>query len=114
MAEDHRKWKKSHPLIYKDDSKLRPQYVIERISEITKGKAIFVTDVGQHQMWSAQYYKAAKPRHFLSSGGLGTMGYGFPAAIGAKIANPKEDVIAVCGDGGLPDEHTGTRDRRHE
>jgi acetolactate synthase I/II/III large subunit len=94
-------WRKTHPLIYADDAKLRPQYVIERISGITKGRAIAVTDVGQHQMWSAQYYRAAKPRHFLSSGGLGTMGYGFPAGIGAKLANPNADVIVICGDGGF-------------
>ncbi|MFH1367917.1 MAG: biosynthetic-type acetolactate synthase large subunit [Elusimicrobiota bacterium] len=95
------KWRKTQPLSYEQDSKLRPQYVIETISEITKGDAILVTDVGQHQMWSAQYYKAKKPRHFLSSGGLGTMGYGFPAGIGAKIANPGKDVIVVSGDGGF-------------
>jgi acetolactate synthase-1/2/3 large subunit len=94
-------WKKNFPLLYKNDNKLRPQYVIEAVSEITKGEAIVVTDVGQHQMWSAQYYAAKKPRHFLSSGGLGTMGYGLPAGIGAKFANPKQDVIVIAGDGGI-------------
>jgi acetolactate synthase I/II/III large subunit len=92
-------WKKEQPLSYAHDDKLRPQYVIEQISELTKGEAIVVTEVGQHQMWSAQYYKAKHPRYFLSSGGLGTMGYGFPAAIGAKIANPEKIVIDISGDG---------------
>ena len=92
-------WSKKNPLSYKDDSKLRPQYVIDKISELTKGNAIVVTEVGQHQMWSAQFYKANAPRLFLSSGGLGTMGFGFPAGIGAKTANPDKDVIIIAGDG---------------
>ncbi len=95
-------WKKTHPLTYKDtDNRLRPQYVIDQISELTKGEAIVVTEVGQHQMWAAQFYKASKPRNFLSSGGLGTMGFGFPAGIGAKMANPKEQVIVIAGDGSI-------------
>lgn len=94
-------WQKANPFSYKKDNKLRPQYVIEKISEITKGEAIVVTEVGQNQMWAAQFYKAKYPRHFLSSGGLGTMGYGFPAAIGAKIANPKKTVIDIAGDGSI-------------
>ncbi|MHB9154891.1 MAG: biosynthetic-type acetolactate synthase large subunit [Endomicrobiales bacterium] len=93
------KWRKESPLLYAQDGKLRPQYVIEKISEITRGEAIVVTDVGQHQMWSAQYYQAKAPRNFLSSGGLGTMGFGFPAAIGAKIANPDRLVVVISGDG---------------
>ncbi|MFC1501021.1 biosynthetic-type acetolactate synthase large subunit [Elusimicrobiota bacterium] len=93
------KWAKDNPLLYKNDNSLRPQYVIEQISEITKGEAIAVTEVGQHQMWSAQYYKPKSSRHFLSSGGLGTMGYGFPAGIGAKVANPDKEVIVIAGDG---------------
>jgi acetolactate synthase-1/2/3 large subunit len=93
------KWKKEKPLTYKDDSVLRPQYVVEQLSKITGGEAIVVTEVGQNQMWAAQYYRARHPRHFLSSGGLGTMGYGFPAAIGAKFANPKKQVVVVAGDG---------------
>ncbi|MCL2485008.1 MAG: biosynthetic-type acetolactate synthase large subunit [Endomicrobia bacterium] len=93
-------WKKEHPLSYeRNDDKLRPQYVIEKISELTKGEAIVATEVGQHQMWSAQYYKAAKPRTFISSGGLGTMGFGYPAGIGAKFGNPDKEVIVIAGDG---------------
>jgi len=94
-------WKKNYPIKYKNDDRLRAQYVIEMISEITGGKAIVVTEVGQHQMWSAQFYKPSGPRRFLSSGGLGTMGYGFPAAIGAKVANPSETVIDIAGDGSI-------------
>ena len=84
-----------------DGEKLLPQCVISRLSEITKGEAIVVTDVGQHQMFSALFYKAAGPRKFLSSGGLGTMGFGFPAAIGAQVGCPDKPVFAVCGDGGF-------------
>jgi len=94
-------WKKNYPIKYKNDDRLRAQYVIEMISGITGGKAIVVTEVGQHQMWSAQFYKPSGPRRFLSSGGLGTMGYGFPAAIGAKVANPSETVIDIAGDGSI-------------
>ncbi|OGS02777.1 MAG: acetolactate synthase, large subunit, biosynthetic type [Elusimicrobia bacterium RIFOXYB12_FULL_50_12] len=93
------KWKKAHPITYQKDAKLRPQYVIEAIDELTKGEAIVVTEVGQHQMWAAQFYKAKKPRTFLSSGGLGTMGFGLPAAIGAKMANPDKIVVDISGDG---------------
>ncbi len=92
-------WKNKYPLKYKDDEKLRPQYIIEEITKLTKGDAIVVTEVGQNQMWAAQYYKPNGPRKFLSSGGLGTMGYGFPAAIGAKFGKPKDTVIVIAGDG---------------
>lgn len=97
--EQIKKLKKDFPLKYLNDNKLRPQYVVEEISRLTKGEAIVVTEVGQHQMWSAQYYKVAGPRKFLSSGGLGTMGFGFPAGIGAKFGKPKERVIVIAGDG---------------
>jgi acetolactate synthase-1/2/3 large subunit len=93
-------WKREHPLSYdRDDDKLHPQYVIETISRLTRGEAIIVTEVGQHQMWSAQYYEAKRSRLFLSSGGLGTMGFGYPAGIGAKFGNPDKEVIVVAGDG---------------
>ncbi len=94
-------WKKRYPLRYADDDKLRGQYVIEKLSELTGGEAIVTTEVGQHQMWSAQFYKPRYPRHFISSGGLGTMGFGFPAGIGAKVANPKKDVVVFAGDGSI-------------
>jgi acetolactate synthase-1/2/3 large subunit len=97
-----KEWKDKFPLKYKkDDDLLRPQYVVEKIYEITKGEAIIVTEVGQNQMWAAHYYQYTKPRTFLSSGGLGTMGYGFPAAIGAKVGNPDKLVIDVAGDGSI-------------
>ena len=94
-------WKKEHPLTYEQGKILKPQYVIERIYEKTGGNAIVTTDVGQHQMWSAQYYKFDRPRTFINSGGLGTMGYGLPAAIGAQAAYPSERVICIAGDGGI-------------
>lgn len=90
--------KKKHPLAY-DSKDLCGPYMIEKIYEKTNGDAVIVTEVGQHQMWAAQYYKYTKPRHFLTSGGLGTMGYGLGAAIGAKTANPDKTVINIAGDG---------------
>ncbi|MGR3319197.1 MAG: biosynthetic-type acetolactate synthase large subunit [Candidatus Anammoxibacter sp.] len=93
-------WKEKHPLVYEDSGeKIKPQYVVEQICKIAGEDAIITTDVGQHQMWSAQYYTFAKPRTFLTSGGLGTMGYGFPAAIGAKLGFPDRNVICISGDG---------------
>jgi len=94
-------WKKRAPLSYKDDSKLRPQYVVEEIYKQTKGDAIIVTEVGQNQMWAAQYYQYTKPRTYISSGGLGTMGYGFPAAIGVQVGCPKKTVFDIAGDGSI-------------
>ncbi len=94
-------WRKKHPLKYKDDEALRPQYVVEQIFEATKGNAIITTEVGQNQMWAAQFYKFMKPRTMLSSGGLGTMGYGFPAAIGAAVGCPDELVFDIAGDGSI-------------
>jgi len=94
-------WKKKYPLQYQKDGKLRPQYVIEQIDEITEGQAIITTEVGQNQMWAAQFYKYTRPRSFLSSGGLGTMGYGFPAAIGAQVGNPDRVVFDIAGDGSI-------------
>ena len=93
-------WKKQNPLSYKADG-LKPQYVIEQICEATDGQAIITTEVGQNQMWAAQWYKHNKPRHFISSGGLGTMGYGFPAAIGAQLARPDAVVFDIAGDGSI-------------
>ena len=94
-----RRWKKEHPLTYEGKGDLKPQFVIEEIYKATKGEAIICTEVGQNQMWAAQFYKYTKPRTFLSSGGLGTMGYGFPAAIGAQIGCPGKVVFDIAGDG---------------
>jgi acetolactate synthase-1/2/3 large subunit len=94
------KWKEKHPLNYqKSDKIIKPQYVIEEIYNITKGEAIISAGVGQHQMWAAMFYKYKYPRQFLNSGGLGTMGFGFPAAVGAKFGNPDKTVFAIEGDG---------------
>ncbi len=95
-------WKSERPMIYHPSTDvIKPQFVIEQICEITKGDAIITTEVGQNQMWTAQFYKFAKPRTLLTSGGLGTMGYGFPAAIGAQIGNPDKLVIDIAGDGSI-------------
>ena len=93
-----RQLSESYPLNY-DHSKLTCPLVIEKLDELTKGNAIITTDVGQHQMWAAQYYTFSNPRTFLSSGGLGTMGYGIGAAIGAKVAFPERTVVNIGGDG---------------
>ncbi|HTF99289.1 MAG TPA: biosynthetic-type acetolactate synthase large subunit [Nitrospirota bacterium] len=95
-------WRAERPLTYEHaDDVIKPQFVVEKLYEITKGDAIIVTDVGQHQMWAAQYYKFDRPRRWCTSGGLGTMGYGFPAAIGAKVAHPNEQVFSISGDGSV-------------
>jgi acetolactate synthase-1/2/3 large subunit len=92
-------WKRDHPLRYRDDGLLHPQYVIQRLSALLDGKAVITSEVGQNQMWTAQYYCFREPRQWITSGGLGTMGYGFPAAIGAQYARPDEQVFVVAGDG---------------
>jgi acetolactate synthase-1/2/3 large subunit len=98
------RWKEDFPLTYgesPEDDSIMPQYVIEKIYDITDGKAIITTEVGQHQMWTAQYYKFIHPRTFITSGGLGTMGFGLPAAIGAQIGCPGRKVINIAGDGSI-------------
>ncbi|MGD0821640.1 MAG: biosynthetic-type acetolactate synthase large subunit [Desulfomonilia bacterium] len=94
-------WKREQPLRYDQGPGLKPQYVIEKINDLTPDDAIITTEVGQNQMWTAQFYKFKKPRLFLTSGGLGTMGYGFPAAIGAQVAFPERVVIDIAGDGSI-------------
>ncbi|WP_043930848.1 acetolactate synthase large subunit [Bacillus sp. EB01] len=94
---------KAHfPLWYqRDDESISPQELIEKVHQFTNGEAIVVTDVGQHQMWAAQYYTLSEPDRWVTSGGLGTMGFGFPAAIGAQLADPERTVVALVGDGGF-------------
>jgi acetolactate synthase-1/2/3 large subunit len=95
-------WKATKPNKYKDSEVvLKPQWVVSMIHETTKGDAIVTTDVGQHQMWAAQYYPLNKPRSWVTSGGLGTMGFGFPSAIGAQMGNPDRTVVSINGDGGM-------------
>jgi len=95
-------WKVNHPLTYKQTaSVIKPQYVIEKLRELSSPDAIVSTDVGQHQMWTAQFFTFNAPRTLLTSGGLGTMGYGLPAAMGAQAAFPDRQVISICGDGGV-------------
>jgi len=95
-------WKAKHPLAYVQDSEIiKPQFVVEKLHELTGGDAIITTEVGQNQMWAAQFYQFNKPRNFMTSGGLGVMGYGFPAAIGAQMAAPDRTVIDIAGDGSL-------------
>ncbi|MBM4322715.1 MAG: biosynthetic-type acetolactate synthase large subunit [Deltaproteobacteria bacterium] len=92
-------WKAIYDMNYQQEHLIKPQYVIEKVDELTGGEAIVTTEVGQNQMWAAQYYKYRKPRTLLTSGGLGTMGYGLPAAIGAQVAFPNRMVIGISGDG---------------
>ena len=94
-------WRKQYPLKYPKQGGLRAQHVLEELDRLTRGKAILTTDVGQHQMWAAQFCRSTFNRSWLSSGGAGTMGYGFPAAIGASIGNPGKPVWAIVGDGGF-------------
>jgi acetolactate synthase I/II/III large subunit len=98
-----RSWQERHPLGYEDskDAEIKPQYMIEALYEATGGDAIVASDVGQHQMWTAQYFHFAKPRRWINSGGLGTMGFGLPAAMGAKVACPDQTVICIAGDGSV-------------
>jgi acetolactate synthase-1/2/3 large subunit len=97
------KWQERHPLTYTDstDSEIKPQYMIEALYEATAGDAIVVSDVGQHQMWTAQRFHFAKPRRWINSGGLGTMGFGLPAAMGAQVGCPDDTVVCVAGDGSV-------------
>jgi acetolactate synthase-1/2/3 large subunit len=96
-------WQEEHPLRYEPgkDGEIKPQFMIEAMHRATKGDAIITSDVGQHQMWAAQYYGFEKPRRWINSGGLGTMGFGLPAAVGAKVAQPDKDVVCLAGDGSL-------------
>jgi acetolactate synthase-1/2/3 large subunit len=94
-------WKSTRPLDYEQKERIKPQYVVEKLYEITRGEAIVTTEVGQNQMWAAQYYHFDRPDHFITSGGLGTMGFGLPAAIGAQIARPDSLVVDIAGDGSI-------------
>ena len=96
-------WREKHPLRYDDstDAEIKPQYMMEALYEATGGDAIVTSDVGQHQMWAAQYYHFNKPRRWINSGGLGTMGFGLPAALGAAVGCPDETVVCIAGDGSI-------------
>jgi acetolactate synthase I/II/III large subunit len=98
-----RVWQERHPLRYEDstDSEIKPQYMIRSLYEATGGDAIVTSDVGQHQMWAAQYYHFPQPRRWINSGGLGTMGFGLPAAMGAKVGCPDQTVVCIAGDGSV-------------
>ena len=94
-------WKRERALAYKMEGELKPQYVVEKIYEVTRGDALITTEVGQNQMWAVQYYHFKKPRTLFTSGGLGTMGYGLPAALGVQVARPDKLVIDIAGDGSI-------------
>jgi acetolactate synthase-1/2/3 large subunit len=96
-------WQEKYPLTYEDstDSEIKPQYMVQAMMEATEGNAIIASDVGQHQMWTAQYYDFPEPRRWINSGGAGTMGFGLPAAMGAQMGNPEELVVCISGDGSL-------------
>ncbi len=98
-----REWQRRHPLVYddSDDSEIKPQRMIQALYEATGGDAIVTSDVGQHQMWAAQHYHFARPRRWINSGGLGTMGFGLPAAMGAKVGCPEATVVCIAGDGSV-------------
>jgi len=94
-------WKSTNSLAYDQKETIKPQYVVEKLYELTKGKAIITTEVGQNQMWAAQYYQFDQPNHFITSGGLGAMGFGLPAAIGAQVAFPDKTVVDIAGDSSI-------------
>jgi acetolactate synthase-1/2/3 large subunit len=96
-------WREKYPLAYEDssDSEIKPQYMVKALHEATGGEAIVTSDVGQHQMWAAQYYDFPKPRRWINSGGLGTMGFGLPAAMGAAVGCPEQTVCCIAGDGSV-------------
>jgi len=98
-----RVWQERHPLRYEDssDAEIKPQFMIQALYEATAGEAIVTSDVGQHQMWAAQYYQFPAPRRWINSGGLGTMGFGLPAAMGAKVGCPDQTVVCIAGDGSV-------------
>jgi acetolactate synthase-1/2/3 large subunit len=98
-----RTWQERHPLEYEDskDSEIKPQYMVQALYEATEGDAIVTSDVGQHQMWTAQYFHFSRPRRWINSGGLGTMGFGLPAAMGAKVGCPDDTVVCIAGDGSV-------------
>ncbi len=94
-------WQSTQPLAYRQCERIKPQFVVEKIYELTRGEAIITTEVGQNQMWAAQYYRFDQPNRFVTSGGLGCMGFGLPAAIGAQIACPECTVVDIAGDGSI-------------
>jgi len=96
-----KEWRRRHPLKYAKKGGLRAQHVLDRLDALTEGRAVITADVGQHQMWAAQFCRTREGRRWITSGGAGTMGFGFPAAIGAWFARPDQETWAVVGDGGF-------------